>query len=255
MLWQTLKFAELNQPLEDDDMPGMITSRQRDGLVNTMVAAARKAIEESIDELVRKGKLHSDNQQRVQAQGNKLGKAIKATINRKLPELTEDVVGILRNVPVFNGETVVVRETTGTRTLAEALYVFPFQFNLSGARVRRSPSKPTAKMPLAVYCLNDAGNYRMVFGGFGENLRRLCWTEEQIIVICEDHHDIIHRAKAPVKFLFEGEDSTEEAPVFWVASVQKTKNAELCLHISPLGNPSVFDEDYSPWFVVPKLAA
>jgi hypothetical protein len=221
----------------------MITSGQKEGIVNTAVAAARKATEEVVDELSVTGVLHAGNQQRVQAQGDRLGAAVKAAVKKTLADLAENIVGCLRRI--FSERIIEIPETDGTDTLAGATDVFTGGIY---SAVPRKPGKPTMKTSLSVWEMILDAMFRTIFGGFGENLRRLCWQESQIVAFCRIHHDLLRTDGYATFFLFEGEDGG-----FFVADVRVYGGGRLGLRVGPLGRDGVWRAKSRRRVVVPQL--
>lgn len=223
----------------------MITSGQKEGVVNDAVSAARKAIEEGVDELSSSGVLHAGNQQRVRAQGDKLGAAVKAAIKKALAELAEDIIGCLKRI--FADCTVELVETDGTDTLADATDVFTG--GIYGATRRKKLCAPTKKTLIAIYEMILDATFRTIFGGFGENLKRLAWQESQIVAFCRDHRNLLRTDGYGTFFLFEGENGG-----FFVANVNFDDNGQLKVNVNPLDNDNVWNAEYRHRIVVPKLA-
>jgi hypothetical protein len=225
----------------DDNMNTMIALGQKDNAVNMISAAARKAGGEAIDELSANGVLNSVNFQRgVLAQGDKIAVAFKAAVKTILAELAESVVGRLKRL--FVDSTIELGATDGTETLANATNVF--KAGIYNA-VKRGSCKTTPKVLLAVYEMIKDGTYAQIFGGFGENLKRLCWTESQIVAFCRDHRDLLRKDGF---FLFEGEKGG-----FFVADVCVDGGGLLNVLVYPLTHDGVWDAECVRRIVVPQL--
>src|SRR3989344_6756978 len=101
----------------------MITSGQKEQGVNVIVAAARKAGAEAIEELTGNGVLNPGNFQRgVLAQGDKIGAVVKAAVKIALAELADNVVGRLKRL--YPDRTIELDATNGKETIAGASDVF-----------------------------------------------------------------------------------------------------------------------------------
>ncbi len=170
-------------------MNKMITPGQKENAINVIASAARKAGGEAIDELSASGKLNVGNFQRVLARGNRVGAAIKVAVKITLAELTEGIVGCLRRI--FSSEEIILVGPNGERT------------------------------PVAAYEMIKDGSFQQIFGGFGENLRRLCWTEDQVEAFCHDHYDFLQKNGHSSTFFLVEEKSGRE---FLVASVSCVDN-------------------------------
>jgi hypothetical protein len=211
----------------------MITSGQKEAGVSVIVAAARKAGTEAIEELSENGVLNSGNFQRgVLAQGNRINAVVKVAVKTALAELADNIVGRLKRL--FLDRTIELAETDGKETIAEAKDVFTGGIYYY-AKERRTRCTATKKTVVTVYEMIKDGTYAQVFGGFGENLRRLCWTESQIVALCRDHRDLFRKDGYGTFFLFEGENGG-----FLVAHVRVSGDGRLLVLVFPLGEGSVW---------------
>src|SRR3989344_3533240 len=184
-------------------MPSMITSERREVLLRVVQDSARKGGDEAITELTESGVLQEGNVQRVQAQGDKVAAVVKTALKILLAELAENIVGYLKRI--FAEKSVEVAETDGKETLASVTDVF--KGGIYGAVPRKKPGKRTKKILAAVYeMIKKDGKYRQIFGGFGENLRRLVWQESQIVAFCRDPRDLPRAAGYGTVFLLQGGD-------------------------------------------------
>ena len=228
-------------------MPSMITSERKEVLLRVGQDAGRKGMDETIDELTKSGVLHEGNVQRVQAQGNKIVEAVKVALKIVVAELAENIVGCLKRI--FADRVVEMPETDGKETLAGAADVFTG--GIYGA-VSRKPGKPTKKMVIALYEMILDATYRTIFGGFGENLKRLCWTESQIVAFCRDsrNREYLRAGGYGTFFLFEGEDGG-----FYVAYVIVFVVGRLAVRVRPLGDDGIWRAECRRCVVVPQLTA
>jgi hypothetical protein len=221
----------------------MITLERKEQLMTVVAAAARKVTGEAVNELAENGVLHGDNFQRVLAQGDKIGAVVKVAVKTALAELAENVIGRLKRL--FADKTFELGEADGKETIAKASDVFAV--GIYGA-VKRGVCKATPKTLLAVYEMIKDGTFQQIFGGFGENLKRLCWTESQIVALCRDHHDLLRKNGYGTFFLFEGENGG-----FFVARVYVYDGGRLLVFVGPLELGRVWDAYYRRRVVVPQL--
>jgi hypothetical protein len=224
-------------------MSEMITSGQKDNLSNVIGASARKAGGEAIDELSANGILHGGNFQQVLAQGDKVSAVVKTAVKIFLAELADNVVGRLKRL--FVDRTIELASTNGEETISEASDVFTAGIYYAQ---KRGPSKKTKKTAVAVYEMIKDGTYSQIFGGFGENLKRLCWKESQIVALCRDHTDILRKDGYATFFLFEGENGG-----FFVAYVGVGDGGRLYVRVRPLEYGLVWDAMFQLRLVVPQL--
>ena len=146
---------------------------------------------------------------------------------------------------LFVERTIELCETDGKETLVEASNVF--KAGIFGV-AKRGVCKATGKVVVAVYEMIKDGTYSQIFGGFGENLKRLCWTESQIVAFCRDHLDLLRTRGYGTFFLFEGENGE-----FFVARVYVSGDGCLSFDVDPLGRDSVWHAGYQHRIVVPQL--
>ena len=234
---------------KDDAMNTMTPSvRQIDKTVDVIEAAAKKGGREAISELVACRVLNARNfQHGVLTQGDKIAAVVKAAVRASvkavLIELAEGVAGRLKRL--FVDRRIELAATDGSEMIAEAKEVFAA--GIYGA-TRREACKATAQTDLVVYEIIKDGTYSQIFGGFGENLKRLCWTKSQIVVFCRDRSDRLRRNGSRTFFLYQGENGG-----FFVASVCMGVDGRLSVYFRPLEEEHVWCCLYQHRVVVPKL--
>ena len=148
---------------------------------------------------------------------------------------------------LFADQTIEVRVRDNADTLAGAKGVF------TGGIFEAKPRgicRQTPKTAVAIYELVKDGTFAQIFGGFGENLRRLCLTESQIVAFCRDHPDLLRKGGYDTFFLFEGEEGN-----FFVALVSVGVFGRLRVGVVSLGHGYVWRAKFGHRFVVPQLAA
>lgn len=230
-------------------MKVMIASNRVETAVRMVVDAARKATEEAIGELENRQVLTEANFQRVLAQGDKVAAAVKVTIGTILAEIAENVVGHLRLIS--GGEKIVLAATNGTETLAQAQdiftgYVDP-RFKSWGLDV---PASPMPETEVAVYEMEKSSTFAQLFGGFGENLDRLCFTQAQIRQFCRDPKSKkwLHPKGWPTFFLFEVGNE------YFVARVYRYEHGKLRVNVRHFSRDVVWSAEDRGRVVVPQLA-
>ncbi|MFA5934617.1 MAG: hypothetical protein WC827_01900 [Candidatus Paceibacterota bacterium] len=162
---------------------------------NTLVTSLNGQVQAIIDMVgiaamntvrIRSEELTTAARQRVLAQGDKFTIELSAFITAKMAELAEQVIGYLKLIS--GDETIIIGETDGTDTIALARDVFTGwvdpDFVNYGTDVKGQPTKETKVQVLEM--IKD-GNLAQIFGGFGENLDRLCLSQSQIIRFVKDH--------------------------------------------------------------------
>ena len=183
--------------------------------------------------------------QRVLAHGDKLAFELTAFIIAKMTELAEQIVGYLK---LISGDTeIVIGETDGTGMIAGASDVFPGGIDSGfvnyGTNVK---GKPTKKTKAQVFEMVKDGNFAQIFGGFGENLDRLCWEQDQIKLFVKDHAKWLRTDGYGTFFLFKVKGE------FFVARVYQG-GGRLKVGADRLSRGDVWCAEYRRRFVVPQL--
>lgn len=184
----------------------LITSKidagQKEQILRVAEDALRKGMGMGVDKLSESGALNTSNFQRVLAQGNALATCIIEHAIAKLVELAEQVVGFLKLISGI--ETITIRAVDGQATIAKAGDLFTGwldnDFVNYGTDV---PGQATKEMPVQVFEMIKDGTFAQIFGGFGENLDRLCLTQAQIIQFVKDHSRWLHPEGWATFFLFK----------------------------------------------------
>ncbi len=226
-------------------MKTLITSGQKEQVVRVAVDGVRKGLEEVVDGLVKTGAINPSNFQRVLAQGNALVAHLIAEAKTKMIELAEQVVGYLKLIS--GGESITIGATDGQGTIAEAKDTFPGwiddDFVNYGTKVKGQPKKATK---VQVYEMIKDGTYAQIFGGFGENLDRLCLSQDQIICFCRDQAKWLRSDGYGTFFLFKVNGE------FFVAYVFRYSDG-LKVRVYRLSCGNVWDAGYRHRVVVPQL--
>jgi hypothetical protein len=192
----------------------LITSGQKEQVVRVATDAFRKGMESAVDELVRTEAINTSNLQRVLAQGGTLAKHLVAEAKKKMTELAEQVVGYLK---LISGDDVLtIGATDGKGTIAKAKDLFTgwidSDFVNYGTDVK---GKPTEEASAQVFEMIKDGTFAQIFGGFGENLDRLCLSQDQIISFVRNHTKWLRADGYGTFFLFKVGDEFFVAYVYW----------------------------------------
>ena len=179
-----------------------VTDGEKNQFANLLADAARKAAGTIVEELSKNGMLISENFHRdVLAKGDKIAATVMTSVKTKVAELVEQTFGVLRRI--LRDQHIVVAATDGKTTLAKAKDVFVYidpdfkNYGCDGA------SAATSEQPVEVYEMMKDADFRTIFGGFGENLDRLCLTQDQIKAFCRDHRDKLRTEGYGTFFLFK----------------------------------------------------
>jgi hypothetical protein len=175
---------------------------QKEQVVRVVTDAVRKGMGMGVDKLSDSGVLNTSNLQRVLAQGDALASKLVATALDFIAELAENIIGYLKLIS--GAETITIGKTDGKGTIARAKDLFTgwldSDFVNYGTDVK---GKPTEEMPVRVYEMTKDGTFSQVFGGFGENLDRLCLSQDQIIRFVKDHKKWLRTDGYATFFLFK----------------------------------------------------
>ncbi len=223
----------------------LITSGQKESVIRVVVDAVRKGMDAVINELSASGTINTANLQRVLAQGDALAGHLIAEAKAKMTELAEQVVGYLKLIS--GSEIITIGETYGKSTIAHAKDTFPgyidSDFLNYGTDVQ---GQPTKEIPVQVFEMIKNGNFAQIFGGFGENLDRLCLTQSQIIRFVKDHTKWLRTDGYGTFFLFK------ENGEFFVAGVSWSEG-RLRVDASRLSDDGVWNAWFRHRVVVPQL--
>lgn len=226
-------------------MKTLITSGQQEQVVRTIVDATRKRAETIVAELTKNGAINTSNFQRVLAQGGVLAKAVAVTVKGKMVELAEQIVGYLRLISL--GKSIVIGATDGRGMIAKAKDTFPVYIDLGfvkyGTNVK---GQPTKKMLVQVFEIIKDGTLAQIFGGFGENLDRLCLSQDQIIRFVKEHSKWLRTDGYGTFFLFKVDNEFFLACVAW-------DEGRLGVCASRLSFGRVWDAGFRHRIVVPQL--
>jgi hypothetical protein len=123
--------------------------------------------------------------QRILAQGDKLTFDLTEHLITKLTEFAEQKIGYLKLIS--GGEEIIISETDGEDIITYAKNTFPGFSDPDFANCRDTKDQPTKEIKVRVFEQIRDGTPAQIFGGFGENLDRLCLTRGQIIRFVEDN--------------------------------------------------------------------
>ena len=223
----------------------LITSGQKESVIRVVVDAVRKGMDAVIDELSASGTINTANLQRVLAQGDVLAGHLIAEAKAKMTELAEQIVGYLKLIS--GSETITIGETDGTSTTADASDVFTGwvdpDFVNYGTNVKGQPTKET---PVQVFEMIKNGTFAQIFGGFGENLDRLCLSQDQIICFVKNHSEWLRKDGYGTFFLFKENGECFVANVYW-------RGGRLGVYAYRLSRGDVWSAERRHRVVVPQL--
>lgn len=220
----------------------LITSEQMKDLVSRGEKAGRRGVKRAVSKFSKA--LDRSAVQRIQADG-KLNSAIEDAMEKFFAESIELKTSHLTCISL--GKDTVLDPTDGTETIANAKDVFPdyidSDFKNWGLDV---PAEATKRVKTHVFEMTQDGDFKAIFGSFGENLDRLCLTQAQIKQFCKKHAKWLRTDGYGTFFLFKvGKD-------YFVADVDVYSDG-LYVHVFRLSYDYVWDAGYRPRVVVPQL--
>ena len=220
--------------------------KHKEDCVQVITDATRKATDVAIDELVETGVVNNDNIQRVRAQGDKIVLAITKLVKKMIAEFAENIVGPLKLIS--GDKKIVLQKTDDQELLAEADDIFNDidpDFKNYGCNVKGAKSKPTAKTAVQVYELVKDATFQQMFGAFGENLDRLCFSQSQIKKFVRNHREML-ALNWWTSFLFKVEEE------FFVARVSRYNSGILGVHVYYFSDKYVWNGGYGNRLVIPQ---
>lgn len=150
--------------------------------------------------------------------------------------------------PVPGGQGLVIKTTTGQRTIAKAKDVFPGYIDGDFVNWGLDLIGQATKESLAdVWELVKDSTFLQFFQSLGKNLDELCWTQDQIITFCEDHREWLRTDGHVTFFLFK------ENGEFFVALVNR-RGGELKASVRRLSDDGVWSAGDRYRVVIPQLA-
>jgi len=220
----------------------LITSGQKDQVVQVVVAAVRKGMEKMMEELTRT--LHASDLQRVLAQGDALAGHLITESKKKMIELAGQVVGYLRLIS--SGMEIIIGPTDGQETIAQARGLFKGWIDKYFVECIGIKDHPTKETSVQVFEMINSRTFGQIFGGFGENLDRLCFSQGQVVSFARNHSKWFRRYGPGTFFLLKINGDYLVARVFW-----GTGNLDI-VHF-PLSYNKFWEVEDTPRVVVPKL--
>jgi len=154
-------------------------------------------------------------------------------------------ISILRLIS--GGENIIIRATSGTKTISSATNVFTWDidsdFKNWGLDV---PGEAKLETPVDVHEMVQDGDFKTIFGSLGREMDDLCLTQEQVIAFVEDHEDWLRKECFATFFLFKVEGK------FFVARVSLDAGEGPDVSVGRFSNDSGWYGDNHHRMVVPQ---
>jgi hypothetical protein len=169
----------------------LITSGQRNLLVQVVTDATRKRMEQIIDKLVVEGDVNTGNCQRIIAQGDKIVTAVASAARGKIVELAGGSTKYLRRV--LSDRKFVIGATNGEINFSNWKDVISCRDRgIEEDLYKNVAEEPTDETVVHIFNLFGRAKFSEMFGSFGENLDRICFTKHQIRLFANNYHDIFN---------------------------------------------------------------
>lgn len=127
---------------------------------------------------------------------------------------TESAVCYLKLIS--NGTKIEIGATDGQDTIAQAKDTFPGYIDSDFLNYETDvKDQPTKETPVQVMELITNSNFLQIFGGFGENLDRLCLSQSQIISFVKNYKKWLRMDGYGTFFLFKVKNEFFVACVLW----------------------------------------
>ncbi len=214
-----------------------------DGQVEAVMDVAVVAVKSAVQEVAKK--IGKPGCQRILAQGDKFAFDLTAFVIAKMVELAEQIVGYLKIIS--GGTEISIRATDGEGTFVKEEKLFPGWFDSDFVNYNTNvKGQPTKETLIHVCEMIKTGTFAQIFGGFGENLDRLCLSQDQIICFCRDQAKWLRSDGYGTFFLFKVNGE------FFVARVFR-RSAGLGVSVYRLSCDDVWCAEYRHRVVVPQL--
>jgi hypothetical protein len=223
-----------------------ITSGQILQAGNIVADAGRKATEALLTGINKNGQGKSFDTQRLLAAGGRLKVAIAEVVRTQILAIAMGVTGCLKLLSA--DKKVVIKTTTGKRTIAGAKKTFPGGINENfknyGCDIAGEVKPETAT---EVYEMTEDARFANIFGSFGLNLDQLCFTQDQIIEFVETQSDWLRKEGYATFFLFKVGNE------FFVAGVRFIDDGQLEVYVNRFSRGYVWLAENRRRVVVPQL--
>ncbi len=232
--------------------PAPVSEGQRSNFAPILGDAVRKAAGTMVEDLSKRGIIHSENFQKVVVErGDIIARVALQAVKTKIAELAESVIGRFRLIS--GAETLTIPATVGKRTIAKAKKVFTAYLDADfkgwGLDIE---SNPTPETLVEVHELIRDGNFAQIYGDLDVPLTKLVLTQDQIIAFVETHKKWLRTDGYGTFFLFKENVKGEDK--FFVAGVRVVSGG-LDVGVDEFSSDYVWYGVYSHRFVIPQLTA
>jgi hypothetical protein len=162
-----------------------VTSGQKNEILDAVLASFEKQLKNKLNDLGKSGTLNKVNAQRAITHAKIIAEAGVSLAEAKIIELTTNM-DRLKLISV--GKEILLAGTDGTELISNMKDVFMAGIDSDFKNWNLDvTSNPTGEMKVQVYEQVKDSTFAQLFGSFGENLDRLCFTQGQIIEFVKAH--------------------------------------------------------------------
>ena len=202
-----------------------------------------------VEELSKRGVLHSDNFQKVVVErGDIIAATALEAVRVKIAELAESVIGRLKLISAAHKLTIPARD--GKRTIAKAKTVFTWgidgDFKNWGLDL---PGLATPTTDVEVHEMVKDGTFADIYAGTGRDLDKLVLTQDQVIAFVETHKAWLRTEGYGTFFLLK------QGAEFFVASVDVDSDGTVGAGVRRFSDDFVWVAKCRHRFVLPQLSA
>lgn len=180
----------------------------------------------------------------IEAVLNKLGgeEGVQAFLRGEVTLAQAEILRLLSA-----GTAITIAPCDGTQILAQAKKTFPSGIDSDFKNWGLDkPGKPTAETAVQVYELEKNATFAKMFGSLGNDLDKLCLTQNQIKTFCENHSRFLRTDGYGTFFLFKEDEQ------FFVASVSVFSSGPY-VYVRRFEDDCTWGADGARRVVVPQL--
>ena len=159
-----------------------------------------------------------------------------------------DVVGKTFTRLISRGEVITIDACDGSEILADADDIFAYiDPDLKNWDINQR-GLATKETLVEVHEIVDNANFFQLFNSLSPDLRKICFTENQIVGFAKKHRNWLRTDGCGTFFLFESNDK------IFVANVYIDFKDDLCVGVFPFEHSSVWDANDRRRLVAPQRA-
>ena len=167
-----------------------------------------------------------------------------------IPKVTQSILNL-----ISGGKKIVVRATSGKRTIAQAKDVFTWGIDSDFTNWDLDvPGEAKPETPVEIHEMTEDAVFKTIFESLGRNLDELCLTQDQIIVFVEDNKKWLRKDGYATFFLFTPRDEPINADKsnLFVANVRLASDERLYALVHRFSIDRVWNGGHRHRVVVPQ---